>query len=1230
MSWLRDIWARSGKQIRRLAGFLAAALVIGFSVQWLATSNARMIVSQPVTINDIALSPDGELLAVAYADGTVELRETDHQRNLIRRISNPSAAVMRLHLDDATEAGLRLIMARADGRIVIETARDGAPLSDDLTIERSLLTPHFVVARDGALWVQGINERGAWLSRLEPDDNYAQPISMAVSAPLQVRLLSASSDRAHVLTADQHLIWGTWDPETDYGLEFPITIKHRLPLREGYVTLQDGRVMTAENGTWRSATGDFIETERGFAGMYGAGLQGSQTASGEMFNPNAMTAAHRTLPFGSQILVTNATTGASAVLRVNDRGPFEEGRILDVSSAAATELGFTSSRRAYVQVKYLGTRVTAIGGESLETVQLETAALALVMQHPNSVIGATYSNDGALIATTSAEGNVGVWSTSSGTVVNRLEGENGAFGGVDFSSDDRLLAAGTEDGSIYLWDMPNGNLISVLEGHEAAVHSVQFSPDDAFLLTASGDGSVRLWDTVSQTEIRAFEGHIGQVNTATFSSDGDWIVTSSNDQTVRIWPNQLGAEGRVLEGHERVVHSAEFSPDGSRIVSAGIDGTIRIWATETGEELAQYMPHTDREGRGGFGVMRAVYSQSGTRILTAGADGTARLLDAESGFELAVLNQHNGPLTAALFSPDGNRILTTGTDENVIIWTEARPNFWVPDQGDLPCQSADGQAALEAASPRNQQMLWMWSTANRICKLSFSATYRDWYSPAPDDTTVVKFLTDSTDGTLRSMLIGRADGTVEHRGADAETLMATYHGHGGAITHIETVTVDDKIRVAIAASDGSVQIIDLPDGGASLFARANTGVSSFLSDLNDMRVSAIDTIIPGIEETESDTTITAEPDAPLASEFYYYAPGDLIPDTGTGYTEDTVFAPDITFPIKDAPASVQSIVFRPGGGVVGGDQCDPSNYHPAWRDNYCERRSTSRSGSFCASDRTSQRVTIRVGTAEDCRTLRSQDPAERGLHEVVAVADGIITYIGSYSVRLTDAFGTDYIYYHLNMNRLQVNLNDAIEAGHVIGYVSNDFGGTPTNFHLGFEIIQQVDDRGSVRVPPYMSLVRAYERREGVTGQLVSDDEPVIVDPAPTIAVPKALEVTSDPQDPVFYIHFDFGAQSTEAQRLVGLIKSLGYDAPLIQDPDALPSVSQLRYFKREDQDLADEVARRISGRTNGDVVLRTVYFEDYEDSTDIRDQHFEIWLADPENSSDIIDRLGSSRQPQE
>lgn len=80
----------------------------------------------------------------------------------------------------------------------------------------------------------------------------------------------------------------------------------------------------------------------------------SRTASGEHMNPAAMTAAHRTLPFGSKVVVTNQRNGRSVVVRINDRGPFIKGRLIDLSKAAAHKLGFVNAGHTKICISQSG------------------------------------------------------------------------------------------------------------------------------------------------------------------------------------------------------------------------------------------------------------------------------------------------------------------------------------------------------------------------------------------------------------------------------------------------------------------------------------------------------------------------------------------------------------------------------------------------------------------------------------------------------------------------------------------------------------------------------------------------------------------------------------------------------------------------------------------------------------------------------------------------------------
>lgn len=93
--------------------------------------------------------------------------------------------------------------------------------------------------------------------------------------------------------------------------------------------------------------------EEGEASWYGRAKRPRKTASGEVQDVNALTAAHRTLPLGSRVQVTNLDNGKSTIVRINDRGPFKRGRVLDVSQKGARELGFIANGTARVRIETL-------------------------------------------------------------------------------------------------------------------------------------------------------------------------------------------------------------------------------------------------------------------------------------------------------------------------------------------------------------------------------------------------------------------------------------------------------------------------------------------------------------------------------------------------------------------------------------------------------------------------------------------------------------------------------------------------------------------------------------------------------------------------------------------------------------------------------------------------------------------------------------------------------------
>lgn len=120
----------------------------------------------------------------------------------------------------------------------------------------------------------------------------------------------------------------------------------------------------------------------------------SRTASGEIMKPGDLTAAHRSLPFGTRVLVENLSNGHSVVVRVNDRGPFVPGRIIDVSKAAASSLGMLGSGTARV-------RISSAGGASARNVAPKVAGL--MRSVPQARLVAARANAHKTVAVASRE-----------------------------------------------------------------------------------------------------------------------------------------------------------------------------------------------------------------------------------------------------------------------------------------------------------------------------------------------------------------------------------------------------------------------------------------------------------------------------------------------------------------------------------------------------------------------------------------------------------------------------------------------------------------------------------------------------------------------------------------------------------------------------------------------------------------------------------------------------------
>jgi rare lipoprotein A len=160
------------------------------------------------------------------------------------------------------------------------------------------------------------------------------------------------------------------------------------------------------NGVWYYPAEDFNYDETGIASWYGPGFHGGTTANGEPYDMNAETAAHKTLPMPSLVEVTNLENGRRIQVRINDRGPFVAGRIIDLSRRSAQDLGMDRAGTARVRVRILpeqslAMKMQALGGGA---VQVAAATPATPVERTTLASNASTATPGAGDVGTGARG----------------------------------------------------------------------------------------------------------------------------------------------------------------------------------------------------------------------------------------------------------------------------------------------------------------------------------------------------------------------------------------------------------------------------------------------------------------------------------------------------------------------------------------------------------------------------------------------------------------------------------------------------------------------------------------------------------------------------------------------------------------------------------------------------------------------------------------------------------
>jgi rare lipoprotein A len=196
-------------------------------------------------------------------------------------------------------------------------------------------------------------EAAARLNQMHRDSVDANTITVAWDEQQQRYLIKAGEGEVVEMDSNTILPNTTENPSED-ALQATNLIRRQLGNAPPLQSVEGDRRSQAT-----VSLGPVQFTITGMASWYGPGFDGNYSASGEVFNQNALTAAHRNLPFGTQVRVTNVDNGMSVVVRINDRGPYSDDRVIDLSRGAASAIGLVQSGVAPVNLEVLGAAAAA-------------------------------------------------------------------------------------------------------------------------------------------------------------------------------------------------------------------------------------------------------------------------------------------------------------------------------------------------------------------------------------------------------------------------------------------------------------------------------------------------------------------------------------------------------------------------------------------------------------------------------------------------------------------------------------------------------------------------------------------------------------------------------------------------------------------------------------------------------------------------------------------------------